>query len=66
MGGARHVYGVPVFLTGVRCDNGEQLIVASSEASDNAIEMVATNDIVERILTTKMSCTEKYGRKDPL
>ncbi|NIP23505.1 MAG: IS4 family transposase, partial [Phycisphaerae bacterium] len=35
--GARHVYGIRVFLVGVRCDDGEQLIVASSEENQDAI-----------------------------
>ena len=35
--GARDVHGIKVFLTGVRCDDGGQLIVASSEEHSEAI-----------------------------
>lgn len=35
--GARKVHGIPVFLVGVRCDDGEQLIVATPEYDAQAI-----------------------------
>lgn len=37
--GARAMYGIRVFLVGVRCDDGEQLIVASSEENEDAIRV---------------------------
>lgn len=33
----RHLYSIEVYLTGVRCDDGSQLIIASSELGDDAI-----------------------------
>jgi len=35
--GAREVYGIDVFLVGVRCDDGEQLIVATHAENPDAI-----------------------------
>ena len=37
LAGKRHLYSIDVYLTGLRCDDGSQLIIASSEPSDNAI-----------------------------
>jgi hypothetical protein len=36
--GRRRIYGIKVHLVGVRCDDGEQLIVATSEKPVNVIE----------------------------
>lgn len=37
LSGKRHLYSIEVYLTGVRCDDGSQLIIASSEPGNDAI-----------------------------
>lgn len=55
--GARKVYGIPVFLVGVRCDDGELLIVATSEASAQAIAVYRLRWEVE----TLFGCLKSRG-----
>lgn len=55
--GARKVYGVDVFLVGVRCDNGEQLIVATHEEDSEAITIYRLRWEVE----TLFSCLKGRG-----
>jgi hypothetical protein len=55
--GARKVHGIKVFLTGVRCSDGEQLIVASSEENLQAIRIYRLRWEVE----TLFSCLKGRG-----
>ena len=55
--GTRKIYGIDVFLVGVRCDDGEQLIVASSEENAQAISVYRLRWEVE----TLFSCLKGRG-----
>lgn len=55
--GVRHVHGIKVYLIGVRCDDGEQLIVASSENNPQAISIYRLRWEVE----TLFSCLKGRG-----
>ena len=55
--GARQVHGIKVHLTGVRCDDGEQLIVASSEFNDQAIAIYRLRWEIE----TLFGCLKSRG-----
>jgi len=57
LSGARKVYGVRVFLVGVRCDDGSQLIVACSENNPEAISIYRLRWEIE----TLFSCLKGRG-----
>ena len=57
LSGARQVYGVDVYLVGVRCDDGSQLIVASTENNPEAISVYRMRWEIE----TLFSCLKGRG-----
>ena len=57
LSGARKVHGIEVFLVGVRCDDGEQLIVASLQENPQAIPVYRLRWEVE----TLFSCLKGRG-----